>query len=94
MITKQEVKHIAKLARLGLTEKELKKHQKEFSKIFDYIEKLKEVDVSKVQPFFHLLPENVMRGDKESAKRKAQSAKLLKLMPEIKNGYLKTKPIL
>ncbi len=96
MIIKKEVKHIAKLARLGLTEKELKKHQKEFSKIFDYIEKLKEVDVSKVQFFFHLLSENenVMREDKESAKCKAQSAKLLKLMPETKNGYLKTKPIL
>jgi len=41
MITKEEVKHIAKLARLGLTEKEIGKYQKELSSILDYIEKLK-----------------------------------------------------
>jgi len=41
MITKEEVKHIAKLARLGLTEKEIETYQKELSSIFDYIEKLK-----------------------------------------------------
>lgn len=46
MITKNEVQHIAKLARLGLSEKEVEKYQKEFSKILDYIDKLKEVDVS------------------------------------------------
>ena len=45
MISKKEVQHIAKLARLGLTEKEIEKHQKEFLKILDYMEKLKEIDV-------------------------------------------------
>ena len=44
-ITFNGVKHIAKLARLGLTEKEIEKHQKEFLKILDYMEKLKEIDV-------------------------------------------------
>ena len=49
MITKKEIQHIAKLARLGLTEKEIEKFQGEFSRILDYIEKLKEVDTTKVE---------------------------------------------
>jgi aspartyl-tRNA(Asn)/glutamyl-tRNA(Gln) amidotransferase subunit C len=93
MITKKEVQHIAKLARLGLTEKEIRKMEKELSKILDYIEKLKEVDISKVKPTSHsLLLENVMREDK-SSKLKVESSKLLELAPETKNGYLKVKSI-
>lgn len=49
MITKEEVQHIAKLARLGLTENEIEKFRKELSSILDYVEKLKEVDVSGVE---------------------------------------------
>lgn len=95
MISKQEVKHIAKLARLGLTEREIEKFQKELSKILDYIEKLKEVDISNVEPTSHsVLVENVMREDQESQKSKVKSQKLMELAPETKNGYLKTKPIL
>ncbi len=95
MISKEEVQHIAKLARLGLSKEEIRKFQKELSKILDYIEKLKEVDVKKIEPTNHsILVENVMREDQESAKRKAQSAKLLELTPETKDGYLKTKSIL
>ena len=94
MLSKEEVKHIAKLARLGLTEKEIKKFQKELSSILDYMEKLKEVDVSKTEPASHSIKiENVMRDD-ESQKPKLESKKLLELAPEIKNGYLKVKSIL
>jgi len=51
MITKEEVKHIAKLARLGLTEEEITKFQRELSKILDYIEKLGDEDKSSSLPF-------------------------------------------
>jgi len=94
MLSKEEVKHIAKLARLGLTEKEIKKFQKELSSILDYMEKLKEVDVSKTEPASHSIKiENVMRDD-ESQKPKLESKKLLELAPETKGGYLKVKSIL
>jgi len=70
MISKEEVKHIAKLARLGLTEKEIAKYQRELSSILDYVEKLKEVDVSRVEPTSHSIAmENVMRDDRASEKR-------------------------
>jgi aspartyl-tRNA(Asn)/glutamyl-tRNA(Gln) amidotransferase subunit C len=107
MISKQEVKHIAKLARIGITKKEEEKFAKDLSSVLDYIEKLKEVDVSRIKPTSLSLDiENVMRSDKESSKfsegkpsasygaGKIQNSKLLDLAPETKKGYLKVKPIL
>ena len=94
MISKQEVQHIAKLARLGLTSAEVKKFQKELSKILDYIEKLKEVDVSKTEPTSHsILIENRLRSD-ETQNSKLKTQKLIDLMPETKDGYLKVKKII
>ena len=97
MITKEEVKHIAKLARLGLSEKEIEKFQKELSSILDYIEKLKEVDISKAEPTSHSIEmENVMRSDIEKIPNSKSQIpkKLMELAPETKNGYLKVKSIL
>lgn len=94
MISNKAVKHIAKLARLGLTPSEIKKFQKELSKVLEYIEKLKEVDVSEIEPTSHsVLVENVVREDKVEFREK-ESEKLLKLAPETKNRYLKVKSIL
>ena len=50
MLSKEEVNHIAKLARLSLNKEETDKLQAELSSILDYIEKLKEVDVDGVEP--------------------------------------------
>jgi aspartyl-tRNA(Asn)/glutamyl-tRNA(Gln) amidotransferase subunit C len=94
MLSKEEVKHIAKLARLGLTEKEIEKFQKDLSSILDYVEKLKEVDVSDVRPTSHSMElENVMRKD-EGRKSEVKSRKLMDLAPDTKDGYLKVKSIL
>lgn len=96
MISKQEVQHIAKLARIGLTQTEIEKFQKELSSILDYFEKLKEINVSKVKPMsYSVLLENVMREDQKKPKNKDKKPKrLLEMAPETKNGYLKVKSIL
>jgi aspartyl-tRNA(Asn)/glutamyl-tRNA(Gln) amidotransferase subunit C len=95
VINKEEVKHIAKLARLGLTEKEIEQLQKELSSILDYFEELKEVDISEIEPTTHsILVENVMREDQINEKLKMKNEKLLELAPDKKDGYLKVKSIL
>ncbi len=95
MISKEEVEHIAKLARLGLTDKETEKMQKDLSSILDYIEKLKELDISNIKPTSHSIDiNNVIREDNENPKSKTRSSKLLDLAPEKKDGYFKTKSIL
>ena len=95
MIEKKEVQHIAKLARLGLSEQEIEKLQKELSKILDYIEKMKEIDVSKQEPTSHPFnAKNVMRKDEVRDFSKSDPKKLLDLAPETKGKYLKVKAVL
>jgi aspartyl-tRNA(Asn)/glutamyl-tRNA(Gln) amidotransferase subunit C len=94
MISKEEVQHIAKLARLGLSDKEIEKNREELAKILDYIEKLKEVDVSRVEPTSHSIKiENVMRKD-ESSSSKFPSSKLIDTVPDKKDSFVKVKSIL
>ena len=49
MISKEEVKHIAKLARLELTEKEIEKMQADMSEILGYFDLLKNVPKIEIQ---------------------------------------------
>lgn len=92
MIEKEKVRHIAKLARLGLTEEEIERYQKELSKILDYIEKLKKVKIENRKTTEHsLLKENVWREDEVLKK---QFKDFLEQVPEKKNGYLKVKKII
>lgn len=93
------VKHIAKLARLGITEQEEEKFQKELSSILDYVGELNKVDTEGVEPLSggtDLI--NVFREDeaeKKTTERKLlEKEKLLAQAPETKDGYVKVKAIL
>ena len=58
------VKYVAHLARLALTPEEEKQIGAQLGNILGYIEKLREVDVSGVEPTAHAVPMvNVMRPD-------------------------------
>ena len=56
MLSKEETQHIAKLARLGLSESEIEKYQKDLSAILDYVDKLKEADVGGIDALAHRRP--------------------------------------
>lgn len=59
-----DVKYVAHLARLALTPEEEQKIGAQLGNILGYIEKLKEVDVSGVEPTAHAFPlVNVTRAD-------------------------------
>jgi aspartyl-tRNA(Asn)/glutamyl-tRNA(Gln) amidotransferase subunit C len=59
-----DVKYVAHLARLALTSDEEKKLGTQLGNILGYIEKLKELDVGKVEPTAHAVPMvNVTRPD-------------------------------
>lgn len=63
-ISKQEVEHVAKLARLELTDQEKEKLTDQLSNILTYVEKLNELDTKGVEPTAHVLDiNNVMRSD-------------------------------
>ncbi len=64
MLTPAQVRHIAKLARLGISTEECEKFSKQLSDIFAYVEKLNGVDVKGVEPTSQVTGlKNVMRKD-------------------------------
>ena len=63
-IDREQVVHIARLARVGLTEEDIAKFQEQLSQILDYFQVLEELDTAEVPPTSHVLPlQNVMRED-------------------------------
>ncbi|OZS76748.1 Asp-tRNA(Asn)/Glu-tRNA(Gln) amidotransferase GatCAB subunit C [Tetzosporium hominis] len=67
-ITKEEVRHVAHLARLAITEEEVEHFTEQLAKIVQFADKLNELDTTNVEPTTHVLPlENVLREDKSVA---------------------------
>jgi aspartyl-tRNA(Asn)/glutamyl-tRNA(Gln) amidotransferase subunit C len=63
-LTRDEVLHIAHLARIELKEEEVEKFRRELSEILNFVEKLNELDTEGIDPKFQIIPpENVLRED-------------------------------
>lgn len=63
-IDKEEVRYIAHLARLNLTDEEEEKFTRQLGEILAYMDKLRELDTRDVPPTSHVLPtKNVFRED-------------------------------
>ncbi|MGH7334273.1 MAG: Asp-tRNA(Asn)/Glu-tRNA(Gln) amidotransferase subunit GatC [Candidatus Rokuibacteriota bacterium] len=64
MISRADVEHVARLARLSLDEVELERMRAQLSTILQYIDKLRALDTDAVEPTAHAVPlVNVMRED-------------------------------
>ena len=93
MISKKEVQHIASLARIGVTEKEVETFSADLSTVLDWIDQLKEVDVTGVEPTAHITGmDDITRLDK--ADQFLETEKIVTLFPEKKENYNKVKAVL
>ena len=64
MIDRDQVLHVARLARLSLDEQETERMSRELSTILDHIEKIEELDLGDVEATSHVVElENVLRED-------------------------------
>jgi aspartyl-tRNA(Asn)/glutamyl-tRNA(Gln) amidotransferase subunit C len=65
MLSRDQVLHVARLARLELTDEEVERFGSELSKVLDHIEKIGELgDMADVEPTSHVVAlENVLRAD-------------------------------
>jgi aspartyl-tRNA(Asn)/glutamyl-tRNA(Gln) amidotransferase subunit C len=64
VIDRSQVLHVARLARLELTDEEVERMAGELSGILDHIERIAELDLDGVEPTSHVVPlENVLRAD-------------------------------
>ncbi len=95
MISKDEVRHIAQLARLGITKEEEEKFSHDLSSILDYMRKLQEVDLKNIRPTSHSLTlENNFREDEIKTEDRETVKKLINLAPGKDGNYIKVKSIL
>lgn len=93
MITQEEVRKVAGLARIAITDTEVEKFQKELSTILDYVDELTKVDVEGVEEISQVTGlVNVQREDK--SEESGCIPEILHNAPEIKDGYYKVKAIL
>jgi aspartyl-tRNA(Asn)/glutamyl-tRNA(Gln) amidotransferase subunit C len=90
MISKEEVQHIAKLARIELTEKEIEKMQKDLSEILDYFNLLKKA------PKPEKTEKQVVKNDhlrKDEARHSQLADEIIEAAPDKKDDYIKVKAI-
>ncbi len=93
MISKEEVKHIAGLARIGVTEKDINKLAEDFSAILDWMKQLSEVELKDIEPMAHISGiKNILQEDR--AREFVGKERIIKLFPEEKDNYDKVKSIL
>ncbi len=94
MISKEDVQHIAKLARLELGQQEAIKMQQDMSAILDYFDLLKKAPkVTKVTKVTKV-KNNGLRDDKVGQQNSALAGELINAAPDKKDGYVKVKAIL
>ena len=64
MIDREQVLHVARLARLKLSDEEVERMSGELSGILDHVERISELDLDGVEPTSHVIElENVLRPD-------------------------------
>lgn len=92
-LTKEEVKHVADLARLAITDEEAEKFAVHLQKIQAYIEELNELDTTNVQPTTHVLSiKNVFRED--VAEKGLEREKMLLNVKDHEDGQIKVPQII
>ncbi|WP_407271321.1 Asp-tRNA(Asn)/Glu-tRNA(Gln) amidotransferase subunit GatC [Radiobacillus sp. PE A8.2] len=92
-ISKEQVKHVAHLARLAISDEEVETMTKQLGDIIKYAELLNELDTENVEPTTHVLDlKNVMR--KDEARKWINREDALKNAPDQKNGQFRVPSIL
>lgn len=93
MISDQDAKHIAHLARIHLKDEEAKNLSKNLEDILTYVHKLNDLDVSNIEPTSHVLPlHNVYREDQ--TKESLGQDKSLSVAVDKQNGSFKVPKVI
>ena len=92
-LTREEVLHVAKLARVGVTDHDVAKFQSQLSDILDHFSALNEIDTTDVPPTTQSLPvENVMGQDEP--RPSLPQPEVLQNAPIQQEGYLRVRAVL
>ena len=92
MLSKDDVKKCAKLARIELTEVEEERFFQQLSSILGYCEKLNELNLDGVEPIYQVTGQkNIFREDEVTNTNRQKD--MLKNVPEQENGFIKVKSV-
>lgn len=91
-LTIDQVKHVAKLANLPLTDEEEELYTDQLSNILEYIDQLNSVDTSRVEPTFNVSGQDTVMREDKSADGLSQDEALLNA-PAKKDGFFVTKGV-
>jgi len=93
MLTKDDVKNIALLARIGIKEEEIPKYQQELSAVLHFFRELEAV-VTDNTPIGHITGmTDVSRADRAEDFGHAGKEAIKKSFPDSKNGFLKVRSV-
>lgn len=92
-LTREDVLHIARLARIALDEAEVERFRAQLSSILDHFEALAAVDTEGIEPTAHPLPlANVMRED--VVEPSLPRDEVLANAPLVEDGYFRVRAVL
>jgi len=92
-LTPEQVRHIARLARLGIEDDEVSRFAGQLSEILDYFERLKQVNTEGVPPTAHTLPlHNVFRDDEPAPSMDPEQT--LANAPQREDDYFRVRAVL
>src|SRR4029453_6422351 len=92
-ISREEVQHVAFLARLGLSDAEVATFQEQISAILEHMRTINELDASQIPPTAQVIPlRNVMRDDEPQPPLPAES--VLANAPERDGEFFRVPPVL
>ncbi|GAP20455.1 Asp-tRNA(Asn)/Glu-tRNA(Gln) amidotransferase subunit GatC [Leptolinea tardivitalis] len=92
-LSREEVIHIAKLARLELSDNEIERYQQQLSSILEYADRLKELNTSQIPPTSSVLPARSRFRD-DVPVESLPTDKLLKNAPQSEKDQFKVPPAL
>jgi aspartyl-tRNA(Asn)/glutamyl-tRNA(Gln) amidotransferase subunit C len=91
-LTRSQVEHVARLARLSLSEAEKEMYTEQLSRILEHVESLNRLDTADVPPTYHAVSlQNVLREDKPHLS--LDRDKVLSQAPEAEAGCFKVPKI-
>lgn len=91
-LSEELVAHLAWLARLELSEEEVKRFTEQLNRVLEYFKILDEANVEGVEPAFNVLGlSNVMREDE--VRPSLSQEEVLRNVPASENGYIRAPPM-
>ncbi len=94
-LTRENILHLAQLAKLQLTDREIEKYQEQIGETLDYIKNLNELDTKSVIETHHTVDvKNVYFEDGDECKREFSQDEATKNAKNKKNGFFTVKKIL